>query len=91
MKKYRNELNAFVAEGNKLVADMMFAFECELILAKPSWMAMQGTFLPAKELLEAEDEDIRKASFLKTRRMYLPYSNVRTGRSTKPILLPHSF
>ena len=22
MKKYRNELNAFVAEGNKLVADM---------------------------------------------------------------------
>ena len=33
MKKYRNELNAFVAEGNKLVADMMFAFECELILA----------------------------------------------------------
>ena len=64
MKKYRNELNAFVAEGNKLVADMMFAFECELILAKPSWMAMQGN-IPAKELLEAEDEDIRKASFLK--------------------------
>ena len=29
MKKYRNELNAFVAEGNKLVADMMFAFECD--------------------------------------------------------------
>lgn len=47
MKKYRNELNAFVAEGNKLVADMMFAFECELILAKPSWMAMQGN-IPAK-------------------------------------------
>ena len=41
MKKYRNELNAFVAEGNKLVADMMFAFECELILAKPSWLSMQ--------------------------------------------------
>ena len=64
MKKYRNELNAFVAEGNKLVADMMFAFECELILAKPSWMAMQGN-IPAKELLEAEGDDIRKASFLK--------------------------
>lgn len=63
-KKYRNELNAFVAEGNKLVSDMMFAFECELILAKPSWMAMQGN-IPAKELLEADEEDIRKASFLK--------------------------
>ena len=90
MKKYRNELNAFVAEGNKLVADMMFDFECELILAKPSWMAMQGN-IPAKELLEAEGDDIRKASFLKTRRMYLPCSSARTGRSTKPILLPRSF
>mgnify|MGYP000120362876 CR=1 FL=1 len=65
MKKYRNELNAFVAEGNKLVADMLHAFECELILAKPSWMATQGD-IPAKELLEADDDDIRKASFLKT-------------------------
>lgn len=64
LKKYRNEQNAFVAEGNKLVADMMHAFECELILARPSWMATQGD-IPAKELLEAEDEDIRKASFLK--------------------------
>ncbi|MCD7848816.1 MAG: RNA methyltransferase [Parabacteroides sp.] len=65
MKKYRNELNAFVAEGNKLAADMLHAFECELVLAKPSWMATQGD-IPAKELLEADDDDIRKASFLKT-------------------------
>ena len=65
LKKYRNELNAFVAEGNKLVADMMHAFECELILAKSSWMATQGN-IPAKELLVAEDDDIRKASFLKS-------------------------
>lgn len=64
LKKHRNEQNAFVAEGNKLVADMMFAFECELILAKPSWMATQGD-IPAAELLVADDDDIRKASFLK--------------------------
>lgn len=64
LKKYRNESNVFVAEGNKLVADMMFAFECELILAKPSWMATQGD-IPAGELLEAGEEDIRKVSFLK--------------------------
>ena len=72
MKKYRNELNAFVAEGNKLVADMMFAFECELILAKPSWMAMQGN-IPAKELLEAEGDDIRKGH------------NGRTGTRKSPL------
>lgn len=64
LRKFRNELNAFVAEGNKLVADMLHAFECDLLIAKPSWMATQGD-IPAKELLEADDEDIRKASFLK--------------------------
>lgn len=64
LKKYRNELNAFVAEGNKLVSDMMYAFDCELILAKPSWMATQG-HIPATELLVADEDDIRKVSFLK--------------------------
>ena len=64
LKKFRNENNVFVAEGNKLVADMLPAFECELLIAKPSWMATQGD-IPAKELLVAEEDDIRKASFLK--------------------------
>ncbi len=35
LKKFRNELNAFVAEGNKLVADMLHAFECDLLIANP--------------------------------------------------------
>ena len=48
-----------------MVSDMMGAFPCELIIAKPSWMATQGN-IPAKELLEADDDDLRKASFLKT-------------------------
>lgn len=63
-KKQRNELGLFLAEGNKLVADMLPAFEAELILAKSSWLATQGD-LPARELLDADEEDIRKASLLK--------------------------
>lgn len=64
LKKFRHEHKAFVAEGNKMVADMLPYFECELLLAKPCWMATQGD-IPAAELLVAEEEDIRKASFLK--------------------------
>lgn len=63
-KKHRNEEGVFIAEGNKLVADMLYAFESELIIAKPSWMATQGD-IPARELLIADEEDIRKASLLK--------------------------
>jgi len=65
MKKFRSEYQTFVAEGNKMVNDMLKTFECELLLAKPSWMATQGD-IPAKELLVAGEEDLRKVSFLKT-------------------------
>jgi TrmH family RNA methyltransferase len=65
MKKYRDEKQLFIAEGNKLVADMMASFECEMILARASWMATQGD-IPARELLLAGDDDIRKVSLLKT-------------------------
>ncbi|MCD8193652.1 MAG: RNA methyltransferase [Tannerellaceae bacterium] len=64
-KKSRNELGVFVAEGNKLVADLLPFFECELLIARSSWMATQGD-IPAKELLDVEEEDLHKASFLKT-------------------------
>lgn len=65
LKKFRNEHNVFVAEGNKLVSDILFHFECDLILARSSWMATQGDII-AKELIVADEDDIRKVSFLKT-------------------------
>lgn len=64
-KKFRNEYGCFVAEGNKLVADMLHSFDCEFILAKVSWMATQGD-LAVKELVEAEENDLQKVSFQKT-------------------------
>lgn len=64
-KKIRNEHNTFIAEGNKLVNDMLPYFECELLIAKPSWMATQGD-IPAKELLVADDGDIEKVSLMKS-------------------------
>jgi rRNA methylases len=65
IKKIRDEKGLFVAEGNKLVTDMLRAFECEWLISHATWMATQGT-INAKELILAEDNDIRKISFLKT-------------------------
>jgi TrmH family RNA methyltransferase len=64
-KKFRNANNAFLAEGNKLVAEIIGAFECEWMLAKPSWMATQGDIL-AGELLADECDEICKVSLLST-------------------------
>jgi TrmH family RNA methyltransferase len=65
MKKFRNESTCFLAEGNKLVADILPFFECEFLITKSSWLATQGD-IAAKELILAEDNDIEKASLLKT-------------------------
>ncbi|MDR2145366.1 MAG: RNA methyltransferase [Tannerella sp.] len=64
-KKFRDDSGLFVAEGNKVVDDMIHSFECEWLIANASWMATQGD-IPAKELLLAEKGDIKKISFLKT-------------------------
>jgi TrmH family RNA methyltransferase len=78
MKKYRDESKLFVAEGNKLVADMIPFFECEWLIAHTSWIETQLTLtgfetllrlgesgLNAKELIIAEKDDIRNISLLK--------------------------
>ena len=65
MKKFRTESGSFLAEGNKLVGDILPFFECELLVAIPSWMAQQGDICSG-ELIAAEKSDIEKASLLKT-------------------------
>ena len=64
-KKFRNESACFLAEGNKLVADLLPFFECDYLIANSSWLATQGD-IHTKELLIAEEGDIEKASLLKT-------------------------
>lgn len=64
-KKHRSKEQAFVAEGNKLVSDMLPHYSCPLLIAKPCWMATQGD-ITTDELIVAKDEDIRKVSLLKS-------------------------
>jgi TrmH family RNA methyltransferase len=63
-KKHRIDTGLFVAEGNKLVADILPFFDCELLVAKPAWIAEQDN-LKAGELIIAGETDISKASLLK--------------------------
>lgn len=64
-KKFRDEQNIFVAEGNKLVSELLPVCCCEWLIARPQWMATHRD-ISAKELILAEGDDIRKLSFLKT-------------------------
>jgi TrmH family RNA methyltransferase len=64
-KKFRDEKQLFIAEGNKLVSDILKFFRCEYVLAEPSWMETH-TNVKASETVIAGKDDIKKVSFLKT-------------------------
>ncbi len=64
-KKKRREERLFVAEGPKVVGDLMPYFPCRLIVAEPTWLAAHPE-VRATEIIEATSDELRKASFLKT-------------------------
>lgn len=64
LKKKRREEGLFVAEGPKVVGDLLPYFPCRLIVAESSWIANHPE-VRATEIIEATGEELRKASFLK--------------------------
>lgn len=63
-KKKRCEEQLFVAEGPKVVGDLLPFFTCRLIVAENSWLSTHST-TQAAEIVEVTQEELRKASFLK--------------------------
>lgn len=63
-KKKRREEHLFVAEGPKVVGDLLPYFTCRLIVAESSWIAAHPE-IRADEIVEATNDELRKASFLK--------------------------
>lgn len=64
-KKKRKEEKVFVAEGTKLVEELLEHFHCTLLIATAEWLKQYGTRV-ADEVIEVTKEELIKASFLKT-------------------------
>lgn len=65
IKKKRREERAFVAEGPKLVDDLLRNFSCDLLLASREWIIAHPE-TRADEIIEVSHEELAKASFQKT-------------------------
>lgn len=63
LKKFRQRENAFVAEGPKVVGELLGTFTPKLIVATPEWLRQHGHAVHA-DVYEVTDEELRKASFL---------------------------
>ena len=66
LKKHRDEQQAFVAEGTKTVIDLMGTFACEWIAARPEWFDAHAYQLSDGERIEADRDELRRASLLKS-------------------------
>jgi len=64
-KKARKEEKVFLAEGPKLVGDLLGHFHCRFIAAIPSWFE-ENSSVRADEKIEVTVDELSRASLLKT-------------------------
>ena len=64
LKKKRKEEHLFVAEGPKVIGDLLPFFSCRLLIATDKWLREHPN-TKAKEIIEVSHEELRKVSFLK--------------------------
>lgn len=64
-KKIRKEEKVFLAEGPKLVGDLLGRFPCRFLAATASWLKEHPS-VPADEVAEAASDELSRASLLKT-------------------------
>lgn len=79
LKKNRNKEGVFVAEGHKVVGDLLALQPALLIVGTQEWL--QGKqFSPETEVVEVTDEELRKVSFLQHPQQVLAvFRQVSTG------------
>ncbi|MDR0976152.1 MAG: RNA methyltransferase [Prevotellaceae bacterium] len=77
LKKFRKAESAFVAEGPKLVGDLLEHFSCRFLLATAEWLA-QHPHLPVADIAEVSADELSRASLLKTPQQVLGVFEQRT-------------
>lgn len=65
LKKNRDAEGVFLAEGPKLVGELLGSFPCLLLAATPAWKQRYPQ-APAEEQVEVSDEELARASLLRT-------------------------
>lgn len=69
-KKFRDDLGAFVAEGPKVVSELLSSgkFSCKIICAQKEWLEQAKDFIniPVTDIYEIDEEALKKNSLLKT-------------------------
>lgn len=69
MKKYRKADGVFVAEGHRLVGDLLDVFECTYLVATTDWLSANASWVERQrgvEIDEVTEDELRRVSFQET-------------------------
>ena len=64
-KKFRDEKKLFVAEGHKLVGELLGVFKCVLLVATDQWLSSQAK-IKAERIENVSDDELKRASLLRS-------------------------
>lgn len=64
-KKYRSEYKTFVAEGHKLVSELLDVFKCQLLVATPTFL-QSANLQNVEEAIEVKEDELSRVSFVQT-------------------------
>ena len=81
LKKNRQSEGLFVAEGPKVIGDLLPYYRPRFIVATQAWVG-HGSFPAHTEIIEVTEEELSKASFLKTPQEVLAVFQLPDVRST---------
>ena len=65
-KRHRAELGVFVAEGYKIVSELLSVYSCQLLIATPDFLSNETVLPDVEEVIEVSDEELAKVSFLQS-------------------------
>ncbi len=65
LKKFRDEKGLFVAEGHKLVGELLGVFDCILLAATDEWLGSRRN-IPVQRVEQVTPDELKRASLLRS-------------------------